>query len=77
MTTEITGNERCIKLTHADIDLLVNSLKIAANVYYEQFELMSKRFRQDDGKEHKMYWYNKSCKITDLANSIESGGKDL
>ena len=67
---------RTIKLTHEQIDLLVNSLLIASGEYQKQFDELCRRF-SSEGKETKIYWFEKGCKIYDLASDIKDGKLDV
>lgn len=66
---------RQIKLSHDDIDLLVNSLFIAANQYQKEFEELCKKF-PNEKKETNIYWFDKGNKIYDLATDIKAGKLD-
>lgn len=70
----MANDKRTIELTHEQIDLLVNSLLIAANSYYDQFDLM-KNFKCEPN-EVRLYWYDKGNKISDLASDIKNGNFD-
>lgn len=67
---------RTIKLSHNDIDLLINSLLIASGEYQKQFEELCKRFPNEERETNK-YWFEKGNKIYDLASDIKDGKLDV
>lgn len=66
---------RTIKLTHEQIELLVNSLFIASAEYQAQFAEQAAKFPADN--EAGKYWFDKGNKIYDLATDIKNGKLDV
>ena len=66
---------RTIKLSHDDIELLINSLFIAAGEYMAQFRAMLAKFPDD--KDAGKYWIDKANAIDDLACKIRNGEFDV
>jgi len=66
---------RTIKLTHEQINLLVNSLMVASTVYHYQHKEQAAKFPDD--KEARKYWFEKGNNIYDLAANIKNGEFDV
>lgn len=68
--------KRTFELTHEQIDLLVSCLYIASSEYEKQHTELIKKFGVKE-KEPSKYWFDKSTRISDLAESIKSGEYDV
>lgn len=69
-------NERTLKLTHEQIELIVSALKMANRELYRTFEELGNKYSYAD-KEQKMYWYNLSNQYYDLQVDIGNGNFDV
>ena len=67
---------RTIKLTHDEIDLVINCLLIASSQYDKQYHDLLTRFPSKDNQQAQ-YWFNKSATIDSLAEDIKNGKYDI
>jgi len=67
--------KRTFEFTQEQVDLIINCLYMASSDYNKQFEAMNIKFPHEE-KETKLYWFNKSNFVWDLAQDIKNGKFD-
>ena len=65
---------RNIQLTHEQVEIVLNALRVAEKAYNE---VHIKAIEVDTHSGHAKYYYNKSCELRNLELDIQAGKLDV